>query len=339
MSDIRITAVRKDFKGHQALKSIDLDVQDQEFCVLLGPSGCGKTTLMRIVAGLETETSGEILIGGKRMNGLPPRERNIAMVFQNYAVFPHMTIAQNIGFGLKMKKASEEQIKKQVQMAAELMHIEHLLERYAGQLSGGQRQRVAVARALAVQPDVLLMDEPLSNLDALLRLEMRSELKGLLRELKTTTIYVTHDQTEAMSLADRIAVMHGGEIVQYDAPPKVYTDPASRFVGGFIGNPPMNFIANEQVQQALGVSAPDSRAKILGIRPEDLELASDGLELQAKVVEMLGASQQVNSKVGDELIRVSCAAMPSIAAGSTIRVRARSAQARWYDEQGRLVVA
>jgi multiple sugar transport system ATP-binding protein len=337
MSDIQITAVRKDFKGHQALKSINLDVKDQEFCVLLGPSGCGKTTLMRIVAGLETETSGDILIGGKKMNGLPPRERNIAMVFQNYAVFPHMTIAQNIGFGLKMKNVSEDKLKKQVQMAAELMHIEHLLERYAGQLSGGQRQRVAVARALAVQPDVLLMDEPLSNLDALLRLEMRSELKGLLKQLKTTTIYVTHDQTEAMSLADRIAVMYGGEIVQYDAPPKVYTDPASSFVGGFIGNPPMNFISSVDVQRALGVSAPNANAKTLGIRPEDLELAQDGLAIDAKVVEMLGASQQVNSKIGDELIRVSCAASPTIAAGSSIRVKARASAARWYNADGKLV--
>ncbi|NJS36426.1 MAG: ABC transporter ATP-binding protein [Brachymonas sp.] len=339
MSDIQINSVRKDFKGHQALKSIHLAVKDQEFCVLLGPSGCGKTTLMRIVAGLETETSGDIFIGGKKMNGLPPRERNIAMVFQNYAVFPHMTIAQNIGFGLKMKQVPEAQAKKQVQEAAVLMHIEHLLERYAGQLSGGQRQRVAVARALAVRPDVLLMDEPLSNLDALLRLEMRSELKGLLRDLKTTTIYVTHDQTEAMSLADRIAVMYGGEIVQYDAPPKVYTDPASSFVGGFIGNPPMNFISNTDVQRSLGVSAPNSNSKTLGIRPEDLELASDGLELDAKVVEMLGASQQINSKIGDELIRVSCAATPSIVAGSKIRVRARATQVRWYDAQGKLVNA
>ncbi|MBS7806098.1 ABC transporter ATP-binding protein [Variovorax sp. PCZ-1] len=339
MSEIQITSVRKDFKGHQALKSINLDVKDQEFCVLLGPSGCGKTTLMRIIAGLETETSGDIMIGGKRMNGLPPRERNIAMVFQNYAVFPHMTIAQNIGFGLKMKKVPEDQAKKQVYEAAELMHIEHLLERYAGQLSGGQRQRVAVARALAVRPDVLLMDEPLSNLDALLRLEMRSELKGLLRDLKTTTIYVTHDQTEAMSLADRIAVMYGGEIVQYDAPPKVYTDPASSFVGGFIGNPPMNFISNVETQRALGLSAPHAQAKTLGIRPEDLELANDGLEINAKVVEMLGASQQINSKAGDELIRVSVAANPIIAPGSSIRVRARASQARWYDAQGKLVAA
>ena len=337
MSAISIQGVRKDFKGHQALKSIHLEVKDQEFCVLLGPSGCGKTTLMRIVAGLETETSGDVLIGGKRMNGLPPRERNIAMVFQNYAVFPHMTIGENIGFGLRMKKAPEEKLRKQVQQAAELMHIEHLLDRYAGQLSGGQRQRVAVARALAVGPDVLLMDEPLSNLDALLRLEMRSELKGLLRSIKTTTIYVTHDQTEAMSLADRIAVMHGGEIVQYDAPPVVYVQPATTFVGGFIGNPPMNFISSAATQSALGVAAPNGAAT-LGIRPEDLELVqSGGLPLQAKVVEMLGASQQVNARVDNELVRLSTNAQPTIVPDQTVHVRAVAGKARWYDASGKLV--
>lgn len=339
MSSISIKSVRKEFKGHQALKSIDLEVKDQEFCVLLGPSGCGKTTLMRIIAGLETETEGDILIGGKRMNGLPPRARNIAMVFQNYAVFPHMTINQNIGFGLRMKKVPEDQVKVQVQRAAELMHIEHLLDRYAGQLSGGQRQRVAVARALAVQPDVLLMDEPLSNLDALLRLEMRSELKGLLRDIKTTTIYVTHDQTEAMSLADRIAVMHGGSIVQYDVPPTVYQQPATTFVGGFIGSPPMNFIRMEQTQTALGLRAPP-HAKTLGIRPEDLELVTEGgLLVHAKVVEMLGASQQVNSQVAGELLRISTNASPTIDANQRIRVTAKPGSARWYGEDGRLILS
>ncbi len=337
MSSISIRGVRKDFKGHQALKSIDLEVKDQEFCVLLGPSGCGKTTLMRIVAGLETETAGDVLIGGKRMNGLPPRERNIAMVFQNYAVFPHMTIEENIGFGLRMKKVPEDKVRSQVQRAAELMHIEALLGRYAGQLSGGQRQRVAVARALAVQPDVLLMDEPLSNLDALLRLEMRSELKGLLRDIKTTTIYVTHDQTEAMSLGDRIAVMHGGEIVQYDAPPVVYVQPATTFVGSFIGNPPMNFISSKTTQTALGLVAP-ANAAVLGIRPEDLEWVSQGhLPMQAKVVEMLGASQQVNSRVEGELIRLSTNATPTIAPDQVVHVTAKPGKARWYDANGRLM--
>ena len=271
------------------------------------------------------------------MTGLPPRERNIAMVFQNYAVFPHMTIDENIGFGLRMKKAPEDKVRKQARRAAELMHIEHLMDRYAGQLSGGQRQRVAVARALAVEPDVLLMDEPLSNLDALLRLEMRSELKGLLRDIKTTTIYVTHDQTEAMSLGDRIAVMHGGEIVQYDAPPIVYVQPATTFVGGFIGNPPMNFITSAATQLALGLTAPPKAAS-LGIRPEDLDIVEGGgLALQAKVVEMLGASQQVNSRVDGELIRLSTNATPAISPDQTVQVVAKPGKARWYDAAGHLM--
>jgi len=218
------------------------------------------------------------------------------------------------------------------------MHIEHLLGRYAGQLSGGQRQRVAVARALAVQPDVLLMDEPLSNLDALLRLEMRSELKALLRDLKTTTIYVTHDQTEAMSLGDRIAVMYGGEIVQYAPPPEVYRQPATEFVGGFIGNPPMNFLKATDAQRALGV-APPAGAATLGIRPEDLDLASDGLSFDAKVVEMLGASQQVTTRIGDELMRVSIGIEPPVHAGQRLTVRARTGCARWYGADGKLLRA
>jgi multiple sugar transport system ATP-binding protein len=338
MSVIQIDSVRKEFKNIAVLKSVSLEIRSQEFCVLLGPSGCGKTTLLRIIAGLETETGGTVSIGGKRVNGLAPRERNIAMVFQNYAVFPHMTIADNIAFGLRMKKADPSLIAKQVKRSAELMHIEHLLDRYAGQLSGGQRQRVAVARALAVQPEVLLMDEPLSNLDALLRLEMRSELKTLLRDLQTTTIYVTHDQTEAMSLADRIAVMHAGEIVQYAVPAEVYRQPATEFVGGFIGNPPMNFLRSTDAQRALGVVAP-AGAATLGIRPEDLDLASDGLAFDAKVVEMLGASQQVTTRLGDELMRVSLGIEPPVRAGERLAVRARPGCARWYDAQGRLLKA
>jgi multiple sugar transport system ATP-binding protein len=338
MSVIQIDAVRKEFKGNPVLKSVSLEIRARELCVLLGPSGCGKTTLLRIIAGLETETSGTVSIGGQKINGLAPRERKIAMVFQNYAVFPHMTVGENIAFGLRMQKASPALIEKQVRLSAGLVHIEQLLDRYAGQLSGGQRQRVAVARALAVQPDVLLMDEPLSNLDALLRLEMRSELKGLLRDLKTTTIYVTHDQTEAMSLADRIAVMHGGEIVQYAAPHEVYRQPATRFVGGFIGNPPMNFLDASQAHRALGVSAP-AGATTLGIRPEDLDLASDGLTIDAKVVEMLGASQQVTARVGDELLRVSLGIDPTIHAGDHLTLRARAGCARWYGADGKLLHA
>jgi len=338
MSVIQIDAVRKDFKGNPVLKAVSLEIRAQELCVLLGPSGCGKTTLLRIIAGLETETSGTVSIGGRTINGLAPRDRRIAMVFQNYAVFPHMTIGENIAFGLRMRKADSALTDRQVRRSAEMVHIEHLLDRYAGQLSGGQRQRVAVARALAVQPDVLLMDEPLSNLDALLRLEMRSELKALLRDLKTTTIYVTHDQTEAMSLGDRIAVMHGGEIVQYAAPPEVYRQPATEFVGGFIGNPPMNFLKAADAQRALGVTPP-AGAPTLGIRPEDLDLASEGLSFDAKVVEMLGASQQITTRVGDELMRVSLGIEPAVRAGQRLTVRARPGCARWYDAQGKLLRA
>ena len=207
MAGIRCESLRKVFGHVEALRSVSLEVRDQEFTVLLGPSGCGKTTLLRIIAGLETETAGDVYIGERRVNGLPPRRREIAMVFQNYAVFPHMTVFENIAFGLRMKKMRDDEIRPRVERAAAMMHIEQLLERYSGQLSGGQRQRVAVSRALAVEPQVLLMDEPLSNLDALLRLEMRAELKSLLQDSRTTTIYVTHDQVEAMSLADRIAVM------------------------------------------------------------------------------------------------------------------------------------
>jgi multiple sugar transport system ATP-binding protein len=324
VSIIQIDKVRKDFANVAVLKEVSLEVRDREFCVLLGPSGCGKTTLLRIMAGLETESAGEVRIGERRVNGLPPRLRNIAMVFQNYAVFPHMTIADNIGFGLRMKKVDEATRRSQVQRCAELMHIEHLLDRYAGQLSGGQRQRVAVARALAVQPDVLLMDEPLSNLDALLRLEMRTELKALLRELGTTTI----------------AVMHAGEIVQYAAPAQVYREPATEFVGSFIGNPPMNFLKSVDAHRALGLHAP-AGAVTLGIRPEDLDLAGDdrgpGLGFDAKVVEMLGASQQITTRVGDELMRVSLGIDPPVRAGERLSVRARAGCARWYDGQGRLL--
>ena len=245
MAEIDIKKVAKHFGAFTALHSVDLTIADQEFMVLLGASGCGKTTLLRIIAGLETPSQGEVWIGGRRVDHLPPRDRGIAMVFQNYAVFPHLTVFENIAFGLRMKKLPQPEVDRRVNRTAELMHIEQLLERYSGQLSGGQRQRVAVARALAMEPDVILMDEPLSNLDALLRLEMRAELKGVLAASKTTTIYVTHDQVEAMSLADRIAVMHQGRIVQAASPVEVYRNPAARFVGSFIGNPPMNFLPGE----------------------------------------------------------------------------------------------
>jgi len=222
MANIAIQNVTKSFGSYDALKGIGLAVADQEFLVLLGASGCGKSTLLRIIAGLETADIGEVHVGGERIDQLQAKDRRLAMVFQNYAVFPHLTVFENIAFGLRMQKRPQEIVSAKVNQVARMVHLEALLDRYSGQLSGGQRQRVALARALAVEPRVMLMDEPLSNLDALLRLEMRAELKSILASSKTTTIYVTHDQVEAMSLADRIAVMHQGVIVQCDTPLEIY---------------------------------------------------------------------------------------------------------------------
>lgn len=337
MAGIEVQAIAKSFGGHQALKQVSLSVADQEFVVLLGPSGCGKTTLLRIIAGLESQTSGRVLIGGRDVSDLPPRKRRLAMVFQNYAVFPHLSVFENIAFGLRLQKLEAGEIKRRVIAAAETMHIEMLLERYPGAMSGGQRQRVAVARALAVEPEVLLMDEPLSNLDALLRLEMRAELKGLLQRSRTTTIYVTHDQVEAMSLADRIAVMHGGRIVQYDRPMAVYQQPANRFVGGFIGNPPMNFIPvrAEEGRVRLGsaeLSGPiGSGERLLGIRPEDLEPAEQGIPAEVAIVEPLGPHLLVTARIEGHPVRVTVPTDLALRPGDHIHLKARAERVCWLD--------
>jgi multiple sugar transport system ATP-binding protein len=344
MAEILIKGIAKSFGAFKALHSIDLTIADQEFMVLLGASGCGKTTLLRIIAGLETPTLGEVWIGGRRIDRLPPRERGIAMVFQNYAVFPHLTVFENIAFGLRMKKLPQAQIEKRVTRTAELMHIDQLLGRYSGQLSGGQRQRVAVARALAMEPDVILMDEPLSNLDALLRLEMRAELKGVLAGSKTTTIYVTHDQVEAMSLADRISVMNAGRIVQAASPVEVYRNPAARFVGSFIGNPPMNFLP--------AVHGPDGRWVVAGlclegparttgklefaIRPEDLTLAPGGLKAIARVIEPLGAHTLVTADVEGALFRAVLDSDVRINPGDELSLVPKPDRIRWFDKESSL---
>ena len=245
MAEIALINLRKSYGRVLAIKDLSLQIQDGEFLVLLGPSGCGKTTTLRAIAGLEILDRGRIMIGGRDVTQLPPGKRGIAMVFQSYAVFPHMSVYDNIVFGLRMRGMPVDEQRRRAQEAADLLEIASLLDRYPAQLSGGQRQRVAVARAMVTRPDVLLMDEPLSNLDALLRLHMRAELKRLHRELRATTVYVTHDQVEALSLGDRIAVLKDGEIVQCDSPGRIYDTPANRFVGGFIGNPPMNFLSGE----------------------------------------------------------------------------------------------
>lgn len=349
MAEIIIKNVTKKFQQFQALNSINLRVKDQEFMILLGASGCGKTTLLRIIAGLETQTEGEIWIGGKRIDHLPPSQRGIAMVFQNYAIFPHLNVFENIAFGLRVQKFSKTVIKVRVQRVAELMHIEQLLKRFSSQLSGGQRQRVAVARALAMEPDVLLMDEPLSNLDALLRLEMRAELKGVLATSRTTTIYVTHDQVEAMSLADRIAVINQGQIIQAAPPIEVYRNPASSFVGSFIGSPPMNFLTAEKQQAGkwrvggITLNGPTTSQPQLncGIRPEDIQLTSSGsgFSFLVKVVEPLGAHTLLTGLLQDSLFRVIVDSDSQITTGQKIQLSPVQSRVRWYDLQSNQNIA
>lgn len=346
MADISIEGVERRYGDFTALHAIDLEIEDQEFLVLLGASGCGKTTLLRLIAGLDRQSSGRIKIGDRVVDDVPPRDRGIAMVFQNYAVFPHLTVFENIAFGLRMKKLPEPDIQRKVTESAELMHIEQLLKRYSGQLSGGQRQRVAVARALAMEPDVLLMDEPLSNLDALLRLEMRAELKGVVQNSKTTTIYVTHDQVEAMSLADRIAVMHQGHIVQAAKPIDVYRNPATHFVASFIGNPPMNFLdaaKSEGGWQVAGMTLPGpviDRGKLqFAIRPEDLTPAERGMTGKIKVIEPLGAHQLVTMNVDGRLFRATLESDLSIEPGETLTLSPREDRIRWFDPETENAIA
>ena len=341
-SNISIVGVKKSFGSFEALKGVSLEVASGDFTVLLGPSGCGKTTLLRIVAGLERENSGTVKIGDRVMNKLAPRHRNIAMVFQNYAIFPHMNVFKNVAFGLRMRKTPKAELESKTDRAMEMMHIEELAKRYPSQLSGGQRQRVAVARALACEPEVLLMDEPLSNLDALLRLEMRAELKQLLQATRTTTLYVTHDQTEAMSLASRIAVMHGGVLVQYAPPEEVYSRPATKFVGGFIGNPPMNFIELASVGEKTLAAArkygvPSTVGDIsMGIRPEDLSIvdspSDETLVLKVAVVEALGSAQHVTGYVDGQLVRVVVSSDVRVAPGSEVALSANHSRVRWFNK-------
>ena len=346
MAEILIKNVAKRFGEYQALHDINMTITDQEFMVLLGASGCGKSTLLRIIAGLETATSGEVWIGGRRIDTLSPKDRGISMVFQNYAVFPHLTVFENIGFGLRMQKLPNDEVTRRVERTAELMHIEQLLKRYSGELSGGQRQRVAVARALAMEPDVILMDEPLSNLDALLRMEMRAELKGVLAESRTTAIYVTHDQVEAMSMADRISVMHEGRIAQNASPVEIYRNPAEHFVASFIGNPPMNFLdavpagKGKWKVAGLTVAGPktDKAALQFAVRPEDMEPASSGIPATAKVVEPLGPHLLVTCDVAGGLFRAVLDSDLTVKAGDKLTLAPAPDRVRWFDPKTTIAV-
>lgn len=362
MAEIVVENAVKMFGKTTAVNSVSLTVQDKEFVVLLGPSGCGKTTLLRAIAGLGLVDSGRISIGGRDVTYLPPRDRKISMVFQSYAIFPHMKVFDNIAFGLKMRKLAKEVIKEKVERAAELLHIEDYLDRLPANMSGGQRQRVAVARAIAYDAEVLLMDEPLSNLDALLRLEMRAELKSLLNRLGTTTIYVTHDQIEALSMGDRIAVMRSGEILQLDSPTTIYDKPTDKFVGGFIGNPPMNFF-DAQIRREDGKTRAyigdftltplpefnevlqkyDGKHLMVGMRAENMEAlskpADDALKVTVDVVEPLGSQNLLTIRVGRDLIKLSTHPDFSAQMGQEIWIRFPSAKIRWFDrDSGRAIV-
>ncbi|HEX9268986.1 MAG TPA: ABC transporter ATP-binding protein [Candidatus Limnocylindria bacterium] len=341
MAGIRIERVTKSFGKTTALHDIDLDVGDGEFVVLLGPSGCGKTTLLRCIAGLERVDQGRVIIGERDVTELPPRERAIAMVFQSYAVFPHMTVAGNIGFGLRMHRRPKEEIDRRVREGAALLGLERFLERYPAQLSGGQRQRVAVARALVMDAPVLLMDEPLSNLDALLRLQARADLKRLHREVKRTTVYVTHDQVEAMSMGDRIAVMRDGVIEQCEPPMRLYDRPASQFVGGFIGSPPMNFLGGtardgvfdgEAFQLPLGsLKVEAGQRLLLGIRAEQIRFADRGLPAKVQVVEPLGASALVTVLVGGTPVKVDAPVDTTVHPDQDVHLAFEPSHIRWMD--------
>ena len=325
MAQVVLKDLNKKYDDVQAVKDVNLHIRDKEFVVLVGPSGCGKSTTLRMVAGLEEITAGEIVIGDRVVNDLPPKDRDIAMVFQNYALYPHMTVYDNMAFGLKMRKFPKAEIEKRVQDAADILGIRELLKRKPRQLSGGQRQRVAVGRAIVRHPQVFLFDEPLSNLDAKLRVQMRVELKRLHDRLETTAIYVTHDQVEAMTLGDRVVVMKDGWIQQVGEPLELYGRPANKFVAGFIGSPAMNFAEatiGEEGGQVFasnpGLRVPVSPARAdrlrpykgqtvtLGVRPEDLHIAAGdgrtGLDAVVEVVEPLGSEILLDVKVGPSLM-------------------------------------
>ena len=320
MASVVIRDVRKAFGATTVIHGVSVTIEDGEFVVLVGPSGCGKSTLLRMIAGLENITSGEISIGDRVVNNLPPKERDVAMVFQNYALYPHMTVADNMAFSLQLRGAPKAEISERVGRAAAILGLEPYLQRFPRQLSGGQRQRVAMGRAIVRDPQVFLFDEPLSNLDAKLRVQMRTEIKELHQRLKTTTVYVTHDQIEAMTMADKIVVMHDGIVEQVGAPLDLYDKPANVFVAGFIGSPAMNFVKGKvrangklEFEGANGARLPlatapqgsDGRPAVYGVRPEHFMLADDGVEAVIQVVEPTGPEIQVVATVdGEDIIAV-----------------------------------
>jgi multiple sugar transport system ATP-binding protein len=346
LASVTCREVRKSFGTTQILHGVSVDIADREFVVLVGPSGCGKSTLLRMIAGLENVTGGEIRIGERVVNQLPPKARDVAMVFQNYALYPHMTVAANMGFSLKLRGAPKAEIETRVKRAAEILGLAPLLDRYPRQLSGGQRQRVAMGRAIVRDPQVFLFDEPLSNLDAKLRVQMRTEIKELHQRIETTTIYVTHDQIEAMTMADKIVVMHDGLVEQIGAPLELYDRPDNLFVAGFIGSPAMNFLpgtvrangslyfdgpGGARLPLAAAPAGADGRPAVYGIRPEHFALADDGAEAVIQVVEPTGSEIHVAAKLGDADIVAVFRERHSFKPGDTVRLKPDPRVAHLFD--------
>ena len=343
MATVSIRSVRKAFGSHEVLHGVNVEADDGEFVILVGPSGCGKTTLLRMIAGLENITRGEIAIGGRVVNNVAPKERNIAMVFQNYALYPHMTVRDNMSFSLMLAKAPKAVVEEKVTRAAGILGLTPYLERYPRQLSGGQRQRVAMGRAIVRDPQVFLFDEPLSNLDAKLRVQMRAEIKDLHQRLKTTTVYVTHDQIEAMTMADKIVVMNMGNVEQIGSPLDLYDRPMNLFVAGFIGSPAMNFLKGRMeggafrcgelmLPRAASPPRADGGQIVYGIRPEHWRLGGEGVDAVVQVVEPTGSETQVIARLdGNPII---CAFRERIAArpGEAIRIAPDPSVVHLFDE-------
>ena len=364
MATVRFNQLKKNYGNQEVVKEFNLEINHQEFVVLVGPSGCGKSTTLRMVAGLEEITGGDVFIGDTRVNDMPPKDRDIAMVFQNYALYPHMNVYQNMAFGLKLRKYSPQEIDKRVKEAAAILSIEHLLDRKPKQLSGGQRQRVAIGRAIVREPKVFLMDEPLSNLDAKLRVQMRAELAKLHQRLKTTTIYVTHDQTEAMTMGDRIVVMKDGVIQQVATPQELYHQPSNIFVAGFIGSPSMNFIpcvlqekgretylVNSEgfsfvltPEMAARLTAYKQKALVFGIRPEDISdhlpwvPEENCLKAQVEVVENLGAETLIYVSLGGQNIIGRFVGSPKYRVGDTMNIALNPNRFYLFDQESELSI-
>jgi multiple sugar transport system ATP-binding protein len=337
MASVTLSGVRKSFGSTEVVHGVDVGVEDGEFCVLVGPSGCGKSTLLRMIAGLEEISGGRIAIGDRVVNGVAPKERDIAMVFQNYALYPHMSVYDNMAFSLKLAGEPREQTRLRVEEAALILGLEEYLLRYPRQLSGGQRQRVAMGRAIVRKPQVFLFDEPLSNLDAKLRVAMRTEIKALHQRLKTTSLYVTHDQIEAMTMADKIVVMNAGRVEQIGSPLELYDDPANQFVAGFIGSPAMNFLTGRMARNGTGLAVavgggvhlpipvradiPEGREVVVGVRPEHFAVTDDGVPAEVVVVEPTGADTQIFCKLAGIAVTAVVRERHAFQPGAAVRLK------------------